>query len=92
MPNLELTIVVPDTGATYAAQFDCRIGAERAIAAIAGFHSGDTVSAVLSYMAHPTLDAYGYLVTGFCVIQTFAGNADNAARFENWTTRQIVLA
>lgn len=92
MSTYELTITVPDTGATYAAQFDCQIAAERAIAAIAGFHSGDTVRAVLSCMAHPTLDAHGDIVTGFCVIQTFAGDADKAARFGNWTTRQIILA
>lgn len=92
MSTYELTIIALDTGATYAAQFDCQIAAERAIAAIAGFHSGDTLRAVLSSMTHPTLDVHGDMVAGFCAIHTFAGNADNAARLGNWTTRQIILA
>lgn len=90
MPSLELTIVVPDTGATYAARFDDKESAERAIAAIAGSHSGDTVRAVLTSITFPTLDSEGVLMAGSCAVYRYSGNADGLPLIK-WSRRPYTL-
>lgn len=85
----ELTFYHPQSETHYAAQFATQPAAFRMAKALAGFHSGDRVRALIARATAPHIDPQGNLVTGLLYASAYEGRADNLYQRDNWTNRSL---
>lgn len=85
----ELTFYHLKSETHYTAQFATQPEAFRMARALAGFHSGDRVRALITQAVAPHIDPQGNLITGILYVSSYEGQADSLHMRDNWASRSL---